>query len=109
MDETSCRLSKYSDTFPGGFFVISANGNGSGSTHGGVERRIHVHLRDVFEQAYRKVYPLLDSNRETLDSGSAHFIRVELHDAFPELHPQDVAILSVSIERVFRERSKASS
>jgi hypothetical protein len=76
--------------------------------NGGVERRIHVHLRDVFEQAYRKVYPLLESNRETLGSGSAHFIRVELHDAFPQLHPQDIAILAVSIERVFRERSRAA-
>jgi hypothetical protein len=90
--------------------MADSNGNQAASAYGngGTERRVHKHLRDMFEQAYRVVYPLLDSNRETLSSGSAHFIRVELHDAFPELHPQDIAILSVSIERVFRERNKAA-
>ena len=80
----------------------------TGYGSGGAERRTHLHLRDVFEKAYRTVYPLLDSHKGTLVGGSSHFIRVELHDAFPHLHPQDIAILSVSIERVFRERNKTS-
>jgi hypothetical protein len=71
--------------------------------HDGTERRTRPHLREVFDQAYRVVYPMLDSQQTT---GSAHFLRVVLHDAFPDLHPQDISILSVSIERVYRERNK---
>ena len=70
------------------------------------ERRTRQHLRDVFEHAYRVAYPLLDSSQTLPNPGSAHFLRVVLHDSFPDLHLQDIAILSVSIERVYRERSK---
>jgi hypothetical protein len=49
---------------------------------------------------------MLDSQQT---AGSAHFLRVVLHDAFPDLHPQDISILSVAIERVYRERSKADT
>jgi hypothetical protein len=42
-------------------------------------------------------------------SGAAHFLRIVLHDAFPQLHQQDIAILSVSLQRVYRERSRAAS
>ena len=74
--------------------------------HDGTERRASPHLREVFEQAYQVAYPMLDSQQT---AGSAHFLRVLLHDAFPDLHLQDISILSVSIERVYRERSKAAS
>lgn len=83
-----------------------SNDNETAARHDGTERRTHPHLREVFEQAYRVAYPMLDS-RQT--AGSAHFLRVVLHDAFPDLHPQDISILSVAIERVYRERSKAAS
>jgi hypothetical protein len=63
-------------------------------------------LREIFEEAYRAVYPMLASEP---NRGSTHFIRVVLHDSFPQLHLQDVAILSVAIERVYRERSKVES
>lgn len=69
------------------------------------ERRTRPHLRVIFEQAYAVAYPLLDSK----GGGSAHFLRVVLRDAFPDLHPQDIAILAASIERVFRERGKSAS
>ena len=72
----------------------------------GIERRTRQHLRDVFEHAYRVAYPLLDSGQTLPNPGPAHFLRVVLHDAFPELQLQDIAILSVSVERVYRERSK---
>jgi hypothetical protein len=74
--------------------------------HDGTERRARPHLREVFEQAYQVAYPMLDSQQTT---GSAHFLRVLLHDAFPDLHLQDISILSVAIERVYRERSKADT
>ena len=82
-----------------------SNDNETAGGHDGTERRTRPHLREVFEQAYGVAYPMLDSQRT---SGSAHFLRVVLHDAFPDLHPQDISILSVAIERVYRERSKAA-
>jgi hypothetical protein len=74
--------------------------------HNGTERRTHPHLREVFEHAYLVAYPMLDSQQTLNNAGSAHFLRVVLHDAFPDLHMQDIAILSVAIERVYIERSK---
>lgn len=86
--------------------MTSSIDSGATSSSVGTERRTRQHLRDVFEHAYRVAYPLLDSTRTIPSPGSAHFLRVVLHDAFPDLHLQDIAILSVSIERVYRERSK---
>jgi hypothetical protein len=86
--------------------VTGLNDKEAAAKHDGTERRTHPHLREIFEQAYRVAYPMLDSQQT---AGSAHFLRVVLHDAFPDLHLQDISILSVAIERVYRERSKAES
>ncbi|MBI5006997.1 MAG: hypothetical protein HZB95_07705 [Nitrosomonadales bacterium] len=72
------------------------------SSSGGVERRTNPHLRGIFEEAYHVAEPMLGSGV----SSSAHFLRITLHDAFPDLHQQDISILCVAIERVHRERSK---
>jgi len=74
-----------------------------------IDRRQHHQLRDIFEQAYRVAFPLLDPKQSMQSGGSVHFLRIVLHEEFPSLHQQDIAILSVSIERVFRERSKSAS
>ena len=71
---------------------------------GGADRRIHHHLRELFDQAYRVAEPLMGSSV----SSSAHFLRITLHDAFPDLHQQDISILCVAVERVHRERSKST-
>ena len=76
----------------------------------GTERRTRSQLRDIFEQAYTVAAPLLDPKQGlSAGGGSAHFLRVVLHDNFPKLQQQDISILSVSIERVFRERNKVAS
>lgn len=75
------------------------------SAPGGVDRRIHHHLREVFDQAYQVAEPILGSSV----SSSAHFLRITLHDAFPHLHQQDISILCVAIERVHREKKRTSS
>ncbi|HLP98838.1 MAG TPA: hypothetical protein VK149_10365 [Sideroxyarcus sp.] len=80
-----------------------------GETSSAVERRTRYHLREIFDQAYEAVLPMLDPEQGIHPAGSQHFIRIVLHDKFPDLHQQDIAILSVSIERVFRERSKPES
>jgi len=86
--------------------VTGPNEEKTTAGHDGTERRARPHLREVFEEAYRVASPMLNSQQT---AGSAHFLRVVLHDAFPDLHLQDISILSVAIERVYRERSKAGS
>lgn len=68
----------------------------------GSERRVHHHLREIFDRAYDLAAPMFDGDV----TSTAHFLRITLHDAFPELHQQDVSILCVAIERTYRERKK---
>lgn len=89
--------------------MTGSNGKNAEIWNDGTERRTNLHLRDLFEYAYRIACPLLESGQAVSNAGSAHFLRVVLRDSFPDLHPQDIAILSVSVERVFRERSKLAS
>lgn len=70
------------------------------------ERRNNPRLRDIFDQAYNIAFQLLDAKQSAM---SNHFLRVALHDAFPDLHLQDVAILAVAVERVFHERNRSES
>ena len=86
--------------------VTGSNEKEAAAKHDGTERRTHPHIREIFEQAYQVACPMLDPQQT---AGSAHFLRVVLHDAFPDLHPQDISILSVAIERVYRERSKSDT
>lgn len=58
-----------------------------------------VRKKDL-QKLYRKLESLSTPN---------HFLRVALHDAFPDLHLQDIAILAVSVERVFHERHRDKS
>ncbi len=89
--------------------MTGSSDNSAASQPDGDERRARPLLRDIFDQAYQVAYPLLDPQQYTHTAGSTHFLRVVLHDAFPNLHQQDISILSVSIERVFRERSRAEN
>ena len=85
--------------------MTGSNDQEVAAQHVGTERRMRQNLRDIFEQAYLVAFPLLDLNQ----SGSSHFLHVALRDAFPHLQQQDVALLSVSVTRVFRERNKPVS
>ncbi|OIR18200.1 hypothetical protein GALL_15270 [mine drainage metagenome] len=89
--------------------MTGSNGKDGAIRNEGTERRSNLHLRDLFEYAYRIACPLLESGQTVSNAGSAHFLRVVLHDSFPDLHPQDIAILSVSVECVFRQRSKTAN
>jgi hypothetical protein len=80
-----------------GVAVTGPNDKEATTGNEGVERRTRPYLRDIFERAYEVACPLLDPEQNLHTTGS---------DNFPELHQQDVAILSVAIERVFNERSK---
>jgi hypothetical protein len=86
--------------------MTGTDGNNTATRNDGIERRTNPHLRGLFEYAYRIACPMLESGLALRNAGPAHFLRVVLHDSFPDLHPQDIAILSVSVERVFMERRK---
>ncbi len=75
----------------------------------GIERRTHNHLRDIFDRAYEVAFPLLHSMMDRESGGSVHFLHVSLHEEFPKLHKQDIALLSATLQCVFRERNKAES
>ena len=70
------------------------------------ERRTNTRLRGVFDQAYGIAFQLLDAKQPSTPN---HFLRIALHEAFPDLHLQDIAVLSVAVERVFHERNRAGS
>lgn len=71
-----------------------------------VERRANPRLRGAFDQAYGIALQLLDPKQSAT---SNHFLRVALHEAFPDFHLQDIAVLAVAVERVFHERNKVVS
>lgn len=75
------------------------------TTRSEVDRRTRQNLRALFDHACRVAFPMLDPKR----GGSSHFLRIVLHETFPDLHQQDIAILSASIGRVFHERNKPAS
>lgn len=75
---------------------------------GGIERRKNPHIREIFDEAYRIVYPLLQSHSETNGLTSHSMLHQTLHEAFPTLHKQDLPILEASLTRVFREQNRAT-
>lgn len=78
------------------------------SGHAGVERRKYPHIREIFDDAYRLVAPLLATHGEGNGSPSHSMLHQTLHNAYPDLHKQDLPILIASLSRVYREQDKSS-
>ena len=76
--------------------------------NGAVERRKYPHIREIFDDAYRLVAPLLATHGEGGGTPSRSMLHQTLHNAFPDLHKQDLPILIASLTRVFREQDKSS-
>ncbi|MBU0689288.1 MAG: hypothetical protein KJ850_07090 [Gammaproteobacteria bacterium] len=83
--------------------------NKNQNTGAHTERRKHAHIRDIFDDAYRLVFPLLSSHGDGVGLPSHSMLHQALHNAFPDLHKQDVPILIASLTRVFREQNKADA
>lgn len=77
------------------------------SGNGGVERRKYPRIREIFDEAYRLVFPLLSSHGEGAELPSHSMLNQTLRNAFPDLHKQDLPILVASLTRAFREQNKA--
>jgi hypothetical protein len=78
------------------------------NNNGSTERRKYPHIREIFDDAYRIAFPLLASHGEGSGVPSHSMLHQALHNAFPDLHKQDLPILVASLTRVFREHSKSS-
>ena len=74
----------------------------------GAERRKYPHIREIFDEAYRIAFPLLASHGGAGGSPSHSMLHQTLHNAFPDLHKQDLPILVASLTRVFREQGRAA-
>lgn len=66
--------------------------------YNGVERRIHAHLRVSFEAACQVTLPFLDKNLGFEGMPMKLSALRELHNCFPELTEQDVAILFSAVK-----------
>jgi len=72
------------------------------------ERRTYYHLRDIFEQAYDVALPFIDPTQGWGGRPLVRHAYPALHETFPQLTEQDIAILVPALERVFHERKKHS-
>lgn len=73
------------------------------------ERRKYLQIRDVFDEAYRIARPLMQTHGETSGVTSRSMLHQTLHNAFPDLHKQDLPILIASLTRVFFEQNKGDA
>jgi hypothetical protein len=65
----------------------------------GTERRTNIHLRVVFDNACRITEPFFDSEPGMVGvSNLTLFARQTLHDAYPELTDQDIALLFAGVQ-----------
>ncbi|MBI3480483.1 MAG: hypothetical protein HY016_09040 [Nitrosomonadales bacterium] len=65
----------------------------TGMLAGGVERRVNVRLRMIFEDACRITAPFFDPAQSWGGRPLAFYARQTLCDAYPDLCQQDMAIL----------------
>ena len=69
-------------------------------------RRMNTYVREIFEEAYILVLPFIDPQQGWDGLAMTRHAYPALHEAYPRLAMQDLAILVPALERVFRERSK---
>lgn len=69
-------------------------------------RRVHNHLRDIFEEAYVVALPFIDPKQGWGGQPMTRHAYPALKEAYPQLTMQDLAILIPALERVFKERNR---
>lgn len=76
---------------------------GAGATR---ERRAHIDIRVIFEDAYSIALPFLDPEQGLGGISLQHHVYVVVHEAYPDLTNQQLGMLVPALDRVFKERSK---
>lgn len=71
------------------------------------EGRRHVQLREIFEEAYTAAIPFLDPAQGFAGQPLIRHAYIQLHEMFPALSQQEIAILVPALQRTFAERNKA--
>lgn len=73
------------------------------------DRRSNPELRIIFERAYDIVRPFFDaSNSWTTGHGHESLAYRALREGFPELGPQQMAIIVTAAQRVFQSGSRVA-
>ncbi len=72
------------------------------------DRRQSHQLRTIFEEAYIMVLPFIDPAQGWGGQAMSRHAYPVLKEAFPALTMQDLTYLVPALERVFKERSKAT-
>ena len=70
------------------------------------ERRSNHNLRQIFDAACRITEPFFDTKQSWVGSSLTMYARQALHEAYPELTQQEVAILYSGVARHHRGISK---
>lgn len=73
------------------------------------DRRRHLQLREIFENAYRVALPFIDPGQGWHGQAMTRHAYPALKEVFPNLTMQDLAILVPALERVFKARSASGS
>lgn len=71
------------------------------------ERRQHLDIREIFDEAYQIALPFLDPALGFGGKSLEHHVYVVVHEAFPVLTQQQMAVLVPALSIMFHERSKA--
>ena len=67
------------------------------------ERRVHLHLREIFDVACAVTAPFFDPEKGWGGMSLTMYARQALRERFPELTQQDIAILFSAVQRHHRE------
>ncbi|MGC2165275.1 MAG: hypothetical protein WA632_04610 [Gallionella sp.] len=78
--------------------MSASNVTNRSRNYNGEERRVHTHLRANFAVACRITLPFLDKNQGFGGLPMKLSALRELHNCFPELTEQDVAILFSGVQ-----------
>jgi hypothetical protein len=70
-----------------------------------IEQRSDTQLREIFEECYQKVLALLDPEQGLLGQPMIRQVHIQIHEAYPMLKLQEVAILVPALQRAFYERN----
>lgn len=68
------------------------------------ERRQHLYIREIFEEAYLISLPFLDPRQGFRGVSFEHHVFVVLHEVYPDLSQSQLAVLVQALERIFHER-----
>lgn len=67
------------------------------------ERRVNLHLREIFDGACAVTAPFFDPAQEWGGMSLTMYARQALRERYPDLTQQDIAILFSAVQRYHRE------